>query len=583
MTDATPPAVAHDFSHYLRPLRRHRALLALCLAACLLVSIVGALAIRPTYTSDARVQVVANITDLYGAQTNGRTNGVINMDTQAQLVGSLPVAKLAQQMMHTSTPLHTLQSRVTVSVPPNTTILRIAFAAHSAVVATAGANAFAAGYLQNRQAAAQTFLKQQVNAVNGQITAARNTLLENQAKANETPSDSVAHHNAEQKKTTAQTELTTLGTALGTLNSASTSPGTIVSAASTSGSSPNQRREIVVLAGLVLGVLLGIFAATARDNRDKSIRSEDDLTREGLPLITEIQPPKRAFGPRRATVRAAEALARTRAEQRLAATIGAALGEHGGSVYVAELSPAVEEDGFVQRLSAELSRFGSTTEIVTLGQPAHTSRPNDQVASGHAVPASSDPDGEPKALGWPTAPREIGTGNQLAASSPVVRADAAPAVRTEAASGEMSLIMHEVQAALARSRYVILRGPDTAYGSEAYVLASLSQVTALIVEPGVTTKAHLADVVDQVEVTSSRILGAMLWRRPAKRNRPTQAPAGWEAGDTAWADQPLPTGSWDEPSPPTTDDPALSGTVVPMASDKILGSVRRPRRSDPAR
>jgi hypothetical protein len=162
-----------------------------------------------------------------------------------------------------------------------------------------------------------------------------------------------------------------------------------------------------------------------------------------------------------------------------------------------------------------------------------------------AAPTDPGPAAIPM-LGWPSSDAEPQTGQEIvpataSASSPATR----PAPHTAPPMDEVAGVLQDVQAALARSRYVIVHGPNGTVGSEAYNLASLSVVTAFVVEAGVTTRAQLADVVDQVEVTASEVLGAMLWRpaatgkrrwlglaKPSGNGRRTEKPASKQAATT---------------------------------------------------
>jgi succinoglycan biosynthesis transport protein ExoP len=575
MADATPVAVVHDLGHYMRPLRRHRALVALCLVIGIVLSVAAALALRPTYTANSRVLVAANITDQSVNPTGGRTNGSVNMDTQTQLVQSLPVATIAAHLMHSTSPPAALEARVTVVVPPNTTILRISFSAHSSHTASDGANAFATAFLQNRATAAVTYQTAQIATVNDQLAAARKALIADSALIASSPAHSGQRHQAVSKQTTDQTEINLLSTQLGTLRSSSVSPGNVVSSATTSGAAPNQLREIIVVAGIVLGMLLGISAAVGRDRLDSSVRSEDDLARSGVKLIAEIRPLKRKMGRAGRAARAADALTRLRAEQRMAAMIGATLGERGGSIYLAELSPAAFADGFAARLCAELGRFGSSTEIVSLSSPPSAVRsraPLEPTAPQRQIATTSDAaevSAGTAALGWPTSETGRTPSNQLA---PVGEGADRPAARRAAPFDDVSSIMHQVQAALTRARYVVLTGSDSYGGSEAYVLASLSQVTVVVAEIGVTSREHLADVVEQVEVTSSTLLGALLWRRSAKSRHTTAS--GPHAGAGA---------QWPAHQPPTSSDGDPRGRAAEALPDKSAILKRTAARPDAKR
>jgi capsular polysaccharide biosynthesis protein len=528
--DAPAIDAAHDLSYYLRPLRRHLRLVAACIALGLVLSVALALAIRPTYTATTKVDDIANARDARSTATNGRNTASVNMDNEAQTLKSLTVATIAQRILRTGTTTAKLKSKISVRVPPNTTILAISCTGHSPKAAALCANAFATAYLQNRAALAKAYLTGNVADINQQLSVLHNALATYRRVLDTAATTSPAYAAAAQKRSQAQTEITTLNNELGTATSGSTQSGTVISSALAGGSSPNQLREIIVLAGLVLGTLLGLVAAPVRDRLDKQVRNPDDLTREGLELIAEIPRPGRG----RNAAHRAQSRARTRAEQRLAAVIGAALGSEGGSIYLAELSDTVSQQGFASRLATELGRFGSTTEVVTYGAPlphtvdTRTLHPDVAPRELEVGAANRADDPDAADVGWPD-----GDGS---ASEPAPEAESAPGPEpnTEldgdddaaAPPDDVSAILQRVQAALARSRYVVLHGTNATVGSEAYILASLSQATALVVEADVTTREELADVVDQVEVTSSELLGALLWRPTA--GQPSHRPAADE-------------------------------------------------------
>ena len=110
--------------------------------------LLGALAVRvlpSTYASTASVMVQSNSDDT--ALKDARTNSEINLDTEAQIVKSMVVAKLAQERLGGDTVPRTLAEHVNVSVPANTTVLDITFSAPDPRAAQRGAQAFADAYL----------------------------------------------------------------------------------------------------------------------------------------------------------------------------------------------------------------------------------------------------------------------------------------------------------------------------------------------------------------------------------------------------------------------------------------------------
>src|SRR3954454_14989495 len=82
------------------------------------------------YESPTSVLVQA-VGDQDSNVSGGRTKSEINLDTEAQLVGSTPVATIAAKLLKTATAPDILAEGVTVEVPPNTSVLVITYAADS--------------------------------------------------------------------------------------------------------------------------------------------------------------------------------------------------------------------------------------------------------------------------------------------------------------------------------------------------------------------------------------------------------------------------------------------------------------------
>jgi capsular polysaccharide biosynthesis protein len=557
MAETSPMEMSHDLAHYLRPMRRHAKLLAACV---ILGGVLGggvAALHHPTYTAAAKVLDQQVITD--GNPVNGRTTGGdINMDTEAQVVRSLPVATLAAQRLHSTSPAMLL-SHVSVSVPTNTTILKISYAAHSTATAIAGANAFANAYLQHRGDSAKAYQSQQVASLSGQLDGLNRELTRLQGRFRSAPPHSATRHQLFPLINSISTRSRAVSDSLGQVQSAQVNPGFIQSPAVIGGSSPNQARLILLLAGLVLGLLAGLVLTALRERFDNSVRSGDDFAREGIELLGDVTSRGRRSVQ---SGREGDRMTQIRAIQRVAASVGAALGERGGSVFLAELSPASRGDGVDELLAAELSRFGSTTEIVPLIAPPPEHRYQEssvvaEITAGPVVETSpptvpvSDHRGNGEMLGWPSP----AGADPTPASAPELPPRPEPvkdvAIRESEPEppappiDDMTDLVQRVQRALSRARYVILSGAGGSQDSDAYVLASLSQVTVIVAESGVTTRAELADVVEQVEMTSSRIIGGVLWRPRAKRRGAAErAQAGKNGGPKhATAATVLPTAS----------------------------------------
>src|SRR5664279_1028790 len=100
-----------------------------------------------------------------------RLNSSVNMDNELQFVQSVEVAEAAAKLLKVSTDLTVLESQVTATVPPNTSVIDIAFAAGTPDKARQGSHAFAEAYIQVRTDAAAADVAVQSEGITTQIAA----------------------------------------------------------------------------------------------------------------------------------------------------------------------------------------------------------------------------------------------------------------------------------------------------------------------------------------------------------------------------------------------------------------------------
>src|SRR3954453_8588194 len=171
--EASRPASA-DASHYLGVFRRHWWIALVATAAGLGGGAALTRALPKVYESSTSVLVQAVDQDT-NAQ-GGRTKGTVNLDTEAQLVGSGAVAVKAAALLRTPRSPIELAKDVSVEVPANTTVLVITFQADTPQGAQAGWHAFAEAYLRNREETAQSGLDQQIKTLTTKIKQLTTTL-----------------------------------------------------------------------------------------------------------------------------------------------------------------------------------------------------------------------------------------------------------------------------------------------------------------------------------------------------------------------------------------------------------------------
>ncbi|HEX3823807.1 MAG TPA: Wzz/FepE/Etk N-terminal domain-containing protein [Mycobacteriales bacterium] len=561
MQDQSPTSPAYDLGHYLRPLQRQRKWLVVAVVTGLVLGLAYTVISKPTYTAAARVNVApppATLLQSTANQTGGRTTTTINMDTEAQILKSLPVATLAKAALKTSTHPGALLSRISVSVPANTTILRLACTARSAGVAQTCANAFANAYLANRKDTQAAVLSKQLSQITGLITKAKSAQAADAAQAvtfpKGTPKRDTLFQAAQGEQNTITNTLTpqqsTLQNELGVL-----SGGNVQQAASL-GVSSQTSRGIPPITGLILGLLIGLGIAYGRERFDRHVRHRDDLASAGVELVAEIDADG---GP----------ATRTRFDQRIASIVAGSFDADGGIVYVAPISPGQADAGVAAHLASTLASVGHHVELVKpfAVQAVETT----EFASADDIEVDDETVQDAAAaalLGWPVSEDGLPPtpSTEVAIAKPTEMAVPKPVevvlAPTETAADSIPMTIRiQLEMARQRAHFVIVDGDPAVTDSQAYVLAGLSDATLLVVDPRSTTRRDLAEVVDQLSVTGTELLGAVIWR-PLRANDP---------GATGSA---LPKGR-DPRRGKRSETSAAGSPGVRSATERGTGSVRR--------
>ncbi|MFU8873288.1 Wzz/FepE/Etk N-terminal domain-containing protein [Micromonospora sp. SL4-19] len=236
------------------------------------------------YTSSTSLLVRA-----LGTGSDNNANAKVNLDTEAQVVRSLIVAERAKDLMKSGTAADQLVKSVTVTVPPNSQVLQVAYEADSPAEARDGSHAFAQAYLDLRKATAQkaletstTALKQQIADVNKQLNAVAGRIAA-------APNNSVEKERAEADRSVLTNQLASLNNRLSPLLSTDTDPGEIISDARLPESPSSPNRTLNLASGMGVGLLLGIVLALVLDRLDTRVRRGRDISdRLGLPLLVEL-------------------------------------------------------------------------------------------------------------------------------------------------------------------------------------------------------------------------------------------------------------------------------------------------------
>jgi capsular polysaccharide biosynthesis protein len=290
----TQPAAGRDqtLGDYAYLLRRRWLSVVAGVVAGLLVAVAYLSLATPTYVSTAHVLVNQTSTDTTatGARTTGSS---VNLDTEAQIVKSIPVAVLAAKSLGaatTNTPAQ-LANHVSVTVPPNTTVLDISYSATTATAAQQAAQAFAKAYIANRSATAQASINQQVQQVQNVIDqlAKQRAAITEKLNSTSSPPSPTTRTALLARRDNLDTQLGATGVSLSTLLGTVVVGGTVIVNAPfpTSKTSPNP--YLVLPSGLVVGLILGVALAVLREKSDRRVHRDADIERLfDLPVATSL-------------------------------------------------------------------------------------------------------------------------------------------------------------------------------------------------------------------------------------------------------------------------------------------------------
>jgi Chain length determinant protein len=342
---AIDPAPVRDLADYTRPLRRRWWWVAIGVALGLVLGAVAAAVKHHTYTSTASVLVTPTGVQQDINNATGRTQSEINLDTEAQIVKSDAVAARVRKALHASASLATIEGRVSVAVPANTTVLRISYTAGSARHAADGAEAFATSYLAVRALAAIRLLKSQEDAVRQQIAVVATEARQRNAQTPAATSRERALRALQYKAL--ETESTALATQLSTLSTTVVTPGRMIAGATTTS---GRSALIFLLGGAMLGLLLSVGGALMRDRTDVFLRDPSELEDAGIRVVGSVDTPSNAM---RTYTRAGNAI------------LGTSPGRQ-GVVLVAAPTWEPREDDVALKLAKALRELAGSVALVSI-------------------------------------------------------------------------------------------------------------------------------------------------------------------------------------------------------------------------
>lgn len=276
-TEAPPHAVSPrtDFRGMIR--RRGLFGVALLLVGVALGVLVST-RIAPMYSSTTGVLVTATgLPTSASGKSLARTEAPLNLETESRVMLSQTVVTQAAALAKDRRPFSELIKAVSVSVPPNTTVLEVTVQDASPAVAQNLVHAFAQAYLTNRTKTAQGDVDADVKALKSQLSALNKQLNEAIGPAASLPANSADRTYAEAQQRILTDQISSVSDVMNGLTSTEINGGSILSDASTPVGPGLPLRPLIVLGGALLGLVAGGALMFQLERRDRLVRRPEDV------------------------------------------------------------------------------------------------------------------------------------------------------------------------------------------------------------------------------------------------------------------------------------------------------------------
>lgn len=323
----------------------------------------------PTYSASATVTLRPITSDPFAV--NRRPSDLVSPMTEAQLLRSTAVANEVRDRLGLGRSTAELLDAVTVTSPENTLALTVAASDREPQVAQRLADAFAAVYLDRRQADARSGVDRQLASLDERLVAQRRALTTAVQREQAAPPTSPERAAAAADADAARSRITSLEEARTATASVDTAPGQVAVAAARPTSPSGAPRPVTALGVVAAFALLGAAVALLRDRFDPRVRDAREL-RELVPGVPVDVLPVGA-GPAAAQRRDLMA--------RLAVRVGAAGSGAPARVLLAGVGEVAPGPVAVE-LADTLATAGRRTLVVWTGRPGACPGATDVVADG---------------------------------------------------------------------------------------------------------------------------------------------------------------------------------------------------------
>ena len=526
------------------------------LVAGLVVGVLAAVGYQqianPSYEASTQVVVRPVLTDPFGTNATDPTKS-INMPTEVQVASSTGVAQAAANQLHSNRSAKDLLRHVSITSPSASQILSITYTDSAAAAAAKGANAFASAYLADRSSRIAATVTHMATALNKQ---ARSLTAQRKVLDTALATDVGTQHDADvSQRSLVDTELASLATQQTQLAALDKTPGYVSAAATPPGHRSGPSTTLLLAAGGLIGLLVGLVVAQLRDATDDRVRDVGQVADAlGVRVLTGTPLSMQRRGlPGEASRAIGLQLLNGGADQRCVLVLSGLSGE-GRTAVTASLATAIAQMGRrVVAVSADFLRPG-----------LH------------------------RAFGLPAAPglaEELRGGPPL--SGTVADLPGLRVVTSGNGGGDRAMLARygtEFQSSADRwsvgSDLVLIDTPPLLAAADALAAAPAADAGLVVVALGRSTRAGLRQLRSTVESLGLPIIGAVVLR-PGRRAGTSRTPVVIRSGRGRLE-------GWSAPEPfaATTDAPAdtaigAAGVDGPATADRRDGQVPATRRSLP--
>jgi capsular polysaccharide biosynthesis protein len=475
------------------------------------------LAVAPkSYLATASVQVNPLPGQGDTPVSGSRVTDGVNLDTEAQLLTSAVVTGRVRGLLGTHDSDRTLRDRVSVSVPPNSAVLDIAYRARTARKAAAGADAFARAYLTNRQDTAASGQAAEISSIQHQLDEVAAHLSDLARQLQALPAGSPQRELLLAQQNVLGFRVTNLDDRLVTLQAGSPFPGQLISSAKPPTAADTPKPLLYLPAGALVGLLLGLGAAVVRDRRPRRLRHGSDVERLlDADVIADLSAHDDTAAP-----------ADLAAYRPLIGELLANLGRGPWTLLVTAAAPGCSPGRVAENVALALTRAGGRVTLVP-GQP----RPDG--------PTAVEPS---RAAGVSAHPAIVDEGlrrTNIPAGAPL-----AEELQIARGSGWLD----ELEA---DSDFVVLAAPPVLTLPDAQALAPLCDGVLLVVMLDRSRTDEVREAINRLRRAHARLLGVVLLREVTR-----QPPSA--ADEDQPATSPGPNGQhrrWSSPSGPEAQAP----------------------------